>query len=184
MSQEITKEGVSRVEDPAEAEQKAYEVKNLVGKEIDAEFKRLKAMEQFPGLEEEVTASVARLKELYQDAEETLEGKKYSGIMKYAFEKIKSSSSVRLFPNESDFQPSLHPVFNIEDFVKYLEVKFGPKMFSTNEMHNSNIFYLSIKGTDFIFRMDGSKNNSGDVQSVIFLIGQPGFMSTLHTDKR
>lgn len=111
-------------------------------------------MRQFPGLQEEVTKTVDHIKELYENAEDTLEGKKYADIMKYAFGALRTSDSVDLGLGASiDGRMIWNINRSLNDFLRYLNVKFGPKLvqFIGLSPMNIGVYYLKIPGTNFVF---------------------------------
>ncbi len=135
-----------RVENVEKAYAMAHEVKKLVGEKIDREFNRLIAMKQFPGLEDEVAKTADNIKKLYEDAEVTMEGKKYAGTMKMAFNEVETNDiSGELI---GDLQSR-----GVEEFVKYLEVKFGPRLIRKKYRGMGTAYYLIIPDTKLGFQI-------------------------------
>jgi hypothetical protein len=109
------------VENVGEAYQRAHEIKKLSAEKIDMEFERLMAMKQFPGLDDEVKKAVDKIIELYNNAEAAMEGKKYADSMKFAFDEVAKG-------NAPEVISAVWKKEDIDDFIKFLEVKFGPKL--------------------------------------------------------
>lgn len=107
------------------------------------------AMKQFPGLEEDVARALGNIKKLYEDAETTLEGKKYADVMKFAFDEVAKGNSPEILV------PVMRKGVESNEFIKFLEVKFGKHMVDKTNPQSvaGNETYLLINGTSFVFVM-------------------------------
>ncbi|MEK7154368.1 MAG: hypothetical protein AAB792_02320 [Patescibacteria group bacterium] len=165
-------EGEKIPKDTSSALKRAKEIKVLAGKKLEEAAEELRAMIQFPGLEEEVAKKKDRMLKLYQDAEQTWEGKKYADVMKKAFEELERKSSVQIADANWCRE-------KIDDFVRFLEVKFSPRLVEHDYRHNEHVaparFYLLIKGTSFVFTL-----RLGDwPQTITLKRADRAFISTL-----
>ncbi len=148
-----------RVHDVAEAERQAYEVKALVGEKIDAESRKLNAMQEFPGMEDKIAEAADRIKKLYEEAEASLEGKKWADVLKTAFAEVDKSQNEGFSIHE--YFMNLHALEKLAEFMKYIEVKFGPKLnffekVGPDTYRAGNYSYLPIKKTGYVFRLEMS----------------------------
>lgn len=140
------------VENVEAARQQAAAVEKLVGGKIKSELNDLIAMKNFPGFEEEVAQKAAKIKELYEGAEmELAEGKRWTRVMKKAITEAKMSGFYAF--SLSDFE---RPEEDFDDFVRYLEVKFGTPIQEYIGLNpNGSIRYLPIGGSNYLFKMEG-----------------------------
>jgi hypothetical protein len=142
------------VGDIEEARQRAEQVRQLVGERINREFRNLMLARQLPGLENEAKQAADNIRKLYEEAEDVLEGEKYAEIFRYAYEEYQKVGDKRFKGTPVNLVRTLeHKNLNVEEFLRYLEIRFGPRMINKKFRYKTSVFYLLIKNSNFAFKV-------------------------------